>query len=153
MLLGPYIPGPVGGWRFVERDLYDITSRVIEYDQDARLVREDGTGNLGLARWIPSDWFIKGGYWQLARTVHDLDTDTPLAGVPDGRVMRFMRAADSRGRDLRKWKNQSTIAHWMREKRQYDQMHEENLEMAEIFMHKLGKDVGTGKRAFIRKGL
>ena len=153
MLLGQKMPGEVTGWRFVEKDLHDIASRVTEYDSDARLVREDGTGHLGLARWMPSWGKIAGGYWFLARVIHDLDTDLPLRGEPDGRVMRFMRAADNRGRDLTDWARRSQHAQWMREKREQDEIHDVNMDHAERFVKALEKDVSTRRKAFIPRGI
>jgi len=149
LLLGQMMPGPVSGWRFVEKDLHDIAGRVREYDADARLVREDGSGQLGLARWQKSNLFNNGGYWTLARAMHDLDTDAPLTGEPDARCLRFQRSTDSWGRSLRKWQERSKHAMWMAEKRAEDQMRAENLEHAERFVHALKKDVSARPRAFI----
>jgi len=150
MLLGrPLTPSTTAGWRAVEDDLHGIAGRVVEYDADARLVREDGTGHLGLMRWQNDSRLIAGGYWAFVRTLHDLDTDLPLKGEPDGRVIRWMRSSDSRGRDLRKWAEQSKHAHWMREKRTEDAMRDENREHAERFVSALRKDVTARPRAVI----
>lgn len=150
MLLGREMaPSTVTGWRFVEDDLYGIASRVMEYDDLARLIRQDETGQLGLARWVESNLLIGGGYWAFVREIHDLDTDAPLRGEPDARVMRWMRSSDSRGRSLRKWAEQSKVSMWMREKREEDQMRAENMEYAERFVNALKKDVSARPRAFI----
>lgn len=149
MLLGrPLTPSNITGWRPVEDDLHGIAGRVMEYDPDARLVREDETGHLGIMRWITSDVFIGGGYWAFVRTMHDLDTDVPLT-FPDARVIRWMRSSDSRGRSLRKWAETSKYAHWMREKRAEDAMRDENREHAERFVNALKKDVSARPRAVI----
>lgn len=142
-------PSTVAGWRFVERDLHRIASQVTEYDSDARLIRNDETGRLGLARWVPSNLLCNGGYWALVREIFDLDTDRPLTGEPDGRVMRFMRAADSRGRNMAEWHRRSKVANWMREKRQFDEYHDQNMDTAERFMKALEKDVTTRPKQFI----
>lgn len=150
MLLGRAMtPSTVTGWRFVEDDLHGIASRVTEYDADARLIREDGTGHLGIARWQSTNVLIAGGYWAFVRTMHDLDTDLPLKGEPDARVLRWMRSSDSRGRDLRKWAERSKHAHWMREKRAEDEMRDENRDHAERFVNALKKDVSARPRAVI----
>ena len=142
-------PSTATGWRFVERDLHDIAGRVVEYDGDARLVRSDETGQLALARWHRSNLLLGGGYWLLARVIHDLDTDLPLAGEPDGRVLRFQRAADNRGRDLADWRRRARRAEWMRDKRERDQMDDEHGDMAEKFVHALRKDVSAKPRAYV----
>lgn len=145
-------PSPVTGWRFVERDLYDIARRVREYDSEARLIREDGTGQLGLARWQKSNVMGTPGYWAFARNLHDLDTDLPLRGEPDARVCRVQRSSDAWGRNMRKWYRDSQHAEWMREKKEDDAMHEQNMELSEGFMHALSKDVSTKPRAYMYSG-
>lgn len=153
MLLGARMPGPISGWRFVERDLHDIASRVRDYDADARLVREDRSGQLGLARWQQSNAFMGGGYWTVAKRMFDLDTDLPLDGEPDGRVLRIQRASDAWGRDLNDWNRRVTQAEWLRERRADLAMSEENGEHAERFVHALRKDVSARPRAFIPAGI
>lgn len=143
------MPGPVTGWRFVEADLHDIASRVQEYDADARLIREDGSGQLGLARWQRSGLFAGGGYWTVAKRMHDLDTDRPLTGEPDARVLRVQRSSDSWGRDLRDWRRRVQHADWMREKHVEDQIRDENMDHAERFVNALKKDVSARPKAFI----
>ena len=146
-------PSTVTGWRFVESDLHDIASRVTEYDPDARLVRNDESGQLGLARWLKSDLLCGGGYWALARELFDLDTDKPLRGEPDGRVCRFQRAADSWGRNLREWHRKSEHSRWMAEKHEFDEMHDQHGDMAERFVNALKKDVSARPKAFIPRGI
>lgn len=153
MLLGPPMPGSVPGWRFVESDLHDIAGRVTEYDRDARLVRNDDTGQLALARRHRSE--VDGGRWRwlLARSLHDLDTDRPLIGEPDGRVLRCQRATDSWGRDLADWRRRVARAERARERREYEAMHDENMLYAERFVHELRHDVSARPRAYIPKGI
>lgn len=154
MLLGPKVTGPVlTDWRFVEKDLHDIASRVREYDRDARLVREDETGHLGLVRWHPRPFLIAGGHWTTPRAMFDLDTDKPLMGEPDGRVLRFQRASDSWGRNLRDWYRRTQHAEWMQEKREQDEQYELNLDHAEHFVHALKKDVSARPRAFVPRDI
>lgn len=154
MLLGkPMAPSTVSGWRFVESDLHDIASRVTEYDQDARLVREDETGQLGLARWQHSNLLCAGGYWALARAIHDLDTDLPMMGEPDARVIRFQRATDSYGRNLRKWYEKSQDAEWRREKRWEDDVYDSNGDHAERFVSALAKDVSAKPRTYVPEAI
>lgn len=147
-------PSDVTGWRFVEEDIHDIASRVTELDPEARLIREDSTGHLGIARWHVSNRFAgSGGYWLFNRKIHDLTTDQPLS-KPDGRVLQFMRACDNRRiKGLREWHRRLQHAEWMREKRQFDAMHEENEQIAEGFVHALKKDVSARPRAFIPRGI
>lgn len=137
----------------MERDLHDISGRVREYDSDARLVREDVSGQLGLARWRPTNILIDGGYWAFARRMHDLDTDAPLTGEPDARCLRFQRSADSWGRNLRKWHEAQKHEMWMQERRDFDAMSEQNREHAERFVNALKKDVTARPKAFIPAGI
>lgn len=141
-------PSTVSGWRFVESDLYRIASQVTEYDEDARLVRRDSDGQLALARWHRSNAMGTPGYWLLARDIYDLDTDRPLCGEPDSRIMRFMRSCDNRGRNLRVWHHRSQDAVWRAEKREYDAVYDQNGDYAEQFVHALSKDVSAKPRAF-----
>lgn len=153
MLLGSLMKGPVHGWRFVEADLHDIAGRVIQYDADARLVRNDESGQLGLARWMRSNLFANGGYWSLARTLFDLDTDLPLLGEPDARVLRFQRATDSYGRNLAEWRRRSQDAEWRQEAREQEAVYETNMDHAERFMSALKHDVSARPRAFVPKSI
>lgn len=150
MLLGRKMPGPLAGWRFVESDLHDIAGRVSEYDRDARVVRNDDTGVLALARRHRGPL---GDRWLLAREIHDLDTDRPLTGEPDGRVLRFQRAADSRNRDLADWRRRRARAEAIRERRAYNASLDENMDHAERFVNALKKDVSARPRAYIPRGI
>lgn len=153
MLLGQPMPGTVRGWRFVERDLHDIAGRVTEYDRDARLVRNDETGQLALARRHRSE--VMGGRerWLLARPLHDLDTDAPLTGEPDGRVLRCQRATDAWNRDMREWRRRMQDSAWRREAREEQALYEENLSYAERFVHELRHDVSARPRAYVPRGI
>jgi len=153
MLLGSRLPGPAAGWRFVEKDLHDIARQVVEYDAKARLVREDGSGHLGLARYVDGDRFFLRPQWVLARKIHDLDTDNPLEREPDARVIRFMRSSDRRGRDMRRWREASKHADWMREKREFDEIDDLNGDHAERFMNAMKKDVSARPRAYIPRSI
>jgi hypothetical protein len=150
LLLGRQMPGPVRGWRFVEDDLYDIASRVTEYDQDARLIRQDGSGVLGLARWVQTDLSATGGYWFFVREIHDLTTDLPLDGEPDARVISWMRASDNRRiRNWAEWNRASDRAEQRRRDAEDHEMDDEHGDMAERFMNAMKKDVSARPRTFI----
>lgn len=104
MLLGPQMPSDTQpAWRFVESDLHGVARRVREYDPDARLVRQDTTGQLGLARFVRPCPAAGSGAWKLARKLYDLRDDSPLDGEPDQRVLECQRAFDAwrRARMLR----------------------------------------------------
>lgn len=104
MRLGPDLPYDPG-WQQVEDDLYAISERVRLYDADAQLVREVGSGRLGIARFNKAAGLTPDGVFLLAALCMDPDTRAPLGGCPDGRVLRFMRIADghSRIRDVNGW--------------------------------------------------
>jgi hypothetical protein len=150
LLLGRQMPGLVRGWRFVEDDLYDIASRVIEYDQDARLIRNDESGVLGLARWVQSELFATGGYWFFVREIHDLSTDEPLTGEPDARVIQWMHASDNRRiHNWAEWNRASDRAEQRRKDAEDHEMDDEHGDIAERFMNVMKKDVSARPRAFI----
>lgn len=133
----------------MEGDLHDIASRVREYDPEARLVREDETGQLGLAVWHHKHPEIKGGALTLARRMYDLDTDLPLTR-PDARCLRFQRASDSRRfSDLSVWHKRTALYDVAREARQEAEILESYGDHSERFVHALSKDVSTKPRAFI----
>jgi hypothetical protein len=99
MRLGPELPYDPG-WEAVEDDLYSISDRVRQFDSGALLVRESGSGRLGIARF--------SGPVQahtLAVVCMDPETKAPLVDCPDGRVLRFMRIADGHNRinDINGW--------------------------------------------------
>lgn len=95
MRLGPPIQTEIySEWRFVDDDLYDINQRVRNYDKDARLVCEDGSRRLGLARWVKAGDFSAGGAWLLACYLTDPVTGEQLVGEPDARVLTDMRNRD-----------------------------------------------------------
>ena len=149
MLLGQRLPGAHSGWRVVEGDLHDIAGRVREYDPDARLVREDGTGQLGLAVWQRKHAYIPGGAFAFAKRMFDPDTDLPLTHA-DGRVLRVQRGSDSRRfADLRVWHRMVAKAEAEREAREAAEIHESYGDHAERFVHALSKDVPAKPRAFI----
>lgn len=104
MLLGPQMPTDTQpAWRFVESDLLGVARRVREYDPDARLVRQDVSGQLGLARFVRPCPAADSGSWKLARLLYDLRDDSPLDGEPDQRVLECQLAFDAwrRARMLR----------------------------------------------------
>jgi hypothetical protein len=152
MLLGPSMPAPYADWRFVEADLYDTVSRVREYDDEARLVRQDLTGHLAIARWHRTSELIRGGTWLFARQIHDLDTDEPLSGEPDGRVIHFMRATDShRISDMDKWIRRVRRHELEAEARKDAEIIEGEGDHAERMVHAMRRDAGLKRRAFISR--
>jgi hypothetical protein len=102
--LGPELPFDPG-WEVVQDDLYHISDRVKEYDSDAVLVRESGSGRLGIGRFNRLTDLVPGGYVMLAAVCMDPETKAPLDKAPDGRVLQFMRIADghNRIRDINGW--------------------------------------------------
>lgn len=136
------------GWRFVEGDLYGVAGRVREYDRDARLVREDQTGRLGIARQV-------NGRVLLACECMDWDTQRPLTGEPDPRVLIDMRHRDSHQiKSLRVWNRRHRDAREKRERADFMAMSESNGEHAERMVHTIGrKDRGIRNFASIPRGV
>ena len=89
-------------WRVVEGDLHDIARRVQEYDPATRLVRQDGSGHLGLA--VEQKRGLRR-FLMLAKPLYDLTTDQPLTGAPDARVLSIQRASDGRRLDKQGWRD------------------------------------------------
>lgn len=154
MLLGDRMTGAYADWRVVEGDLYDIAGRVREYDEDARLIRQDGTGRLGLARYIDNHYVTGQRGLTFAREIVDLRSDEHLEGCPDGRVIRFMEATDSRRiRRMRDWYARSLDAMWRAEARQQQKDYEENYEPAERFVHNMRRDNSSMPFAAVPKAV
>jgi hypothetical protein len=150
VLLGDRLTGAYTDWRVVEDDLYHIARRVQEYDSEARLIRNDESGQLGLARWVDNYYLTGKRGLTFARAMHHLDDDSPMTGNPDGRVLKFMAAADSRRfRDMREWYARSHDAERRREDRVWEESYEENRPHAERFVHNMRKDVSAKPFAFI----
>lgn len=82
------------GWRVVEGDLHDISRRVQEYDPDARLVRDDQSGALGLARVMRGNVLMPEEFLTFVAYSLDPATGQRLYGEPDARVTRHQRLAD-----------------------------------------------------------
>jgi len=92
-------------WKFVEGDLHDISTRVTEYDSEARLARQDDSGQLGLARRINAPFDGGGHIWVIARRLLDNETGEPLTGEPDARVLDEQQSSDAfRCQDLDRWR-------------------------------------------------
>lgn len=154
MKLGDRMTGAYTDWRVVEDDLYDIASRVQEYDSEARLIRQDGTGRLGLARFIDAHYLTGKRGLAFAREIVDLQNDTHMTGCPDGRVLDFMRATDSRRiRRMNEWYERSLDAHWRKEAREQQDDYEADYEPAERFVHKMRKDLSANPFAAISRGV
>lgn len=158
MLLGPPMPAPFTAWRFVEGDLHDIAKRVREHDKDARLVRQTGTGRLGLARWVASTPFTIGGRWALAAEVRDPQTGEPLTGEPDPRVVTCQLAFDgwhhTRSRQSAyEYRRRVQDKRWRDEANEHKAIEDGEGENAERFVHALRKDVSSKPRAFMPRGV
>jgi hypothetical protein len=150
VLLGDRLTGAYTDWRVVEDDLYHIARRVQEYDSEARLIRKDESGQLGLAPWVDNYYLTGKRGLTFARAMHYLEDDSPMTGAPDGRVLSFMRAADSRRfRDMREWYARTHDAHLRREAQMETDSYEENRPHAERFIHNMRKDVSAKPFAFI----
>lgn len=151
MLLGRKLHGAYSGWRVVEGDLYGIAGRVREYDTDARLIREDETGHLGLGVIQRNHHEVPGGVLVLARHMYDPVTDEPLNTEPDARALRCQRSYDSRRfSDIRTW---NTIAREASKRREFAKEHENDDSFgdnAERYVHAHGKDVVAKPRAFFK---
>lgn len=150
MLLGSRAPIP-GKWRFVDADLYGITDRVREYDADARLVRDDENGGLGLARRVDGPLKAYGYEWVLARRLEDPSTGNDLMGEPDGRVIQVMRYSDVRRlRSLSEWNRAEWDAHMDLLDAEQSQLKEKGRELAkDAVWHARRKDFGHQDFAFI----
>lgn len=123
-------------WRFVEEDMHDISSRVTEYDSEAKLARQEGTGHLGLARRINSPFDGHGGHvWLIARRLHDDETGEPLTGEPDKRVLDEQRRADAfRVDNLDRWRKTQERMWILEEEVRHAREVEKQMESAEEFV-------------------
>lgn len=123
-------------WRFVEEDMHDISSRVTEYDSEAKLARQEGTGHLGLARRINSPFDGHGGHvWLIARRLHDEETCEPLTGEPDKRVLDEQRRADAfRVDNLDRWRKTQERMWILEEEVRHAREVEKQMESAEEFV-------------------
>ena len=145
MRLGDHLQTEIyADWRFVEDDLYGIAERVKEYDGEARLVRQDESGHLGLARLMPGD-FMPGcaGTWLVARRLSDPETGEPLTGEPDQRVLTEQRSSDFfRVQDPVRWRKRMHGA-WMLElQRRRERFAKANEEYADRMVHRMSRDSG-----------
>lgn len=93
MLVGDRLPLDPD-WSVVEGDLYDISRRVREYDSEARLVRNDQSGALGLARVMPAESEFPAGTIVFAAYCLDPASAQRMYGEPDGRVLKHQMIAD-----------------------------------------------------------
>lgn len=134
------IGDPIGSvlyedWRFVESDLYNIAERVTEYDSEARLARQNDTGNLGLARRIASPFDGGGHIWVIARRLHDKETGEPLTGEPDARVIDEQQSSDAfRCADLPRWRKAQERMWILEEEAKHARDVESNMANAEEFV-------------------
>lgn len=153
MLVGPELPLDPG-WRIVEDDLYGIAGRVREHDPDARLVREDGTGRLGLAHLNRRTSMIPGGAMMLARPCIDWDTGADLVGAPDARVIRDMRHSDShRIANLTAWNRRRRDALAAQRERDRRERSERNAPHAEQMAWAMHHDLGWQPRISVPRDI
>lgn len=122
-------------WRFVEEDLHDISGRVQEYDAEARLARDEISGQLGLARQIANpDPTGTGSIWVIAKRLLDSD-DEPLTGEPDARVLEQQRASDAfRIQNIDAWRRTQEKVWEANERRRIQHEIEKNMANAEEFV-------------------
>jgi hypothetical protein len=122
-------------WRVVEEDLHNVAKRVQEYDQDARLARDDVSGQLGLARRVANpDPAGSGSIWVIAKRLLDSD-DEPLAGEPDARVLEQQRASDAfRIQNINAWRRTQEKVWHANENRRIQREIEKNMANAEQFV-------------------
>ena len=134
------IGDPIGSvlyedWRFVEGDLHDISTRVTEYDSEARLARQNDSGQLGLARRIVSPFDGGGHIWVIARRLLDKETGEPLTGEPDARVLEEQQSSDAfRCQDLDRWRRAQERMWILEEEAKHARSVEENMANAEEFV-------------------
>lgn len=89
MIVGAPLPGAWESYRFIDADQHDITRRVRELDEDARLAVNTENDELAIVRRVPELEQLTGSPWTVACYL-------PLKGEPDGRVLRIMRERDNR---------------------------------------------------------
>lgn len=154
MPLGQRLPAPTSDWRVVEGDLHDIARRMREYDPDARLIRQDQTGHLGIA--VEQRRGIRRRL-MFAKSMYDLRTDRPLTGVPDARALACQRAYDGRRFTTRQnwldWHRAMNLSDVRREAREDGAASDQNGDIAEQFAHTFKKESPHRPRAFIGQGL
>lgn len=153
MLLGDRLDGAYTDWRVVEGDLYDIAGRVREYDPEARLLRQDATGLLGIGRYVPNYYLTGTRGLAFARQVVDMSTDVPLDGTPDARVLHWMWWNDAHRFRLRDAQRRAEEAHWRNEARRDRDSYEEMYEPAERYMHGYRRDLSAKPFAAISRGI
>lgn len=102
MRVGSSVPGILNeNWCFVAEDQHDICRRVRELDADARLAVNTLTRQLGIVRHVTLDVdpdIIQAdphNTWIIAFRAKDPETDAPLDGEPDARVLELMRLYDT----------------------------------------------------------
>jgi len=122
-------------WRFVEEDLYNISNRVTEYDSEARLARHNDSGQLGLARRIVAPFDGGGHIWVIARRLRDKETNDPLDGEPDARVLDEQQSSDAfRCQDLARWRKAQQRMWILEEEAKQARAVEQNMANAEEFV-------------------
>jgi len=132
-------------WRFVESDLHNIHERVQEYDGEARLARDNDSGQLGLVRRISNP--VGGGHiWAVARRLRDPETNDPLEGEPDARVLTEQRESDAfRIGNLASWIRQQNRVWEYNQELTALRDREAQMEKAEQFVWLAGRD-GPNRR-------
>ena len=124
-------------WRFVTSDLHDIATRVEEYDAEARLAREETSGQLGLVRKIMDPDPSGGSFlWTIARRLKDPETGEPLTGEPDARVLTEQQESDAfRIADLDRWRRAQNTMWYLNQQAKHHQEIENQMDAAERFVH------------------
>lgn len=143
-------------WQFVEGDLHDIHNRVTEYDAEAKLARDSFSGQLGLARKVSNpDPDGAGHCWLIAKRLIDPETDEPLTGEPDKRVLDLQREADAwRVGNLDAWRRTADKMWQLNERARLEASLEENMEKSEEFVWTARrKDLGHAAPVSVPKEL
>ena len=153
MLLGDRLDGAYTDWRVVEDDLYHVAGRVREYDSEARLLRQEGTGLLGLGRYVENYYLTGTRGLAFVRPVVDMNTDVPLRGVPDARVIKWMWWNDGHRIDIKRAQRRSDEAYFAREARNDARTVETFMEPAERYVHAMRDDLSAKPFAAIPRGV
>jgi hypothetical protein len=148
--LGGEVPGiHTDAWLFVADDTHGIARQVREYDSDARLVAHAETQELAIARWVQES-FCPGGAWVIVCKCFDPDTEQPLTGEPDSRVMTLLRRADTwRRRYPERYARAARRVLEGRERLRRAELAERNRELAERAVHRYRKNEGIKTKASV----
>ena len=137
MRLGTEVPGILTDkWLFVADDAHNIAQRVRDYDSESRLVAHAETHELAIARWVQAS-FCPGGAYIIAFKCFDPDTEEPIIGEPDARVLELLKRADTwRRRNPHRFYRATQKIIERREAHNRSLMHDRAAEIARRSVHK-----------------